>query len=331
MLFGDVKCKGEHIPFVNIVVKGTNKGTMTDATGHFKLVNLPVGKVIIIAQAMGYKTQEKEVEMKAGKVTELFFELEADPLKLEQIVVTGTRTKHYIKDVPVRTEVITAKEIETKNANDLFQVLEGIPGIRVEQQCQYCNFSVIRMQGLGSEHTQILIDGQPMYSGLASIYGLQQIGTNNIERVEVVKGAGSALYGSGAIGGAINIIIKEPSYQPVTKVGLQFGNYNTNKYDIFSSIRNEKGNIGLNVYAQKLTGDVIDETGEGTTREEVKHKDGISDRVETNLNNAGFGLFVKDIFSKNDKLVLRGNYLFETRQGGIIDDDYYKNPFTDGT
>jgi len=331
MLFGDVKCKGEHIPYVNIVVKGTNKGTMTDVTGHFKLANLPVGKVLIIAQAMGYKIQEKEVEMKAGKVTELFFELEADPLKLEQIVVTGTRTKHYIKDVPVRTEVITAKEIETKNANDLFQVLEGIPGIRVEQQCQYCNFSMIRMQGLGSEHTQILIDGQPMYSGLASIYGLQQIGTNNIERVEVVKGAGSALYGSGAIGGAINIITKEPSYQPVTKVGLQFGNYNTNKYDIFSSIRNEKGNIGLNIYAQKLTGNVIDETGEGTTREEVKHKDGISDRVETNLNNAGFGLFVKDVFLKNDKLVLRGNYLFETRQGGIIDDDYYKNPFTDGT
>ena len=331
MLFGHATCKGEHVAFANIVVKGTNTGTLTDATGHFKLVNLPLGKITIIAQAMGYKTQEKEVEMKAGKVTELFFELEEDALNLEQVVITGTRTEHYIKDVPIRTEVITAKEIETKNANDLFQVLEGTPGIRVEQQCQYCNFSMVRMQGLGAEHTQVLIDGQPMYSGLAGVYGLQQIGTTNIERVEVVKGAGSALYGSGAVGGAINIITKEPSYQPVTKVGLQFSNYNTNKYDIFSSIRNEKGNIGLNIYAQKLTGDVIDETGEGTIREEVKHKDGISDRVETNLNNAGFGLYVNDIFSKNDKLVLKGNYLFETRQGGTIDDDYYKNPFTDGT
>jgi len=329
MLFGGVQCKGEHIPYVNIIVKGTNLGTMSDATGHFKLTDLPVGKNIIIAQALGYKTQEKEAEMRAGKATELFFELEEDVLKLEQVVVTGTRTKHYIKDVPVRTEVITAKEIERKNAANLFQVLEGTPGIRVEQQCQFCNFSMVRMQGLGAEHTQVLINGQPMYSGLAGIYGLQQIGTIDIERVEVIKGAGSALYGSSAVAGAINIITKEPSLVPSTKAGLQFGNFNTNKYDISSSIRNK--NIGLNVFAQKLTGDAIDKTAEGITIDEVKNKDGISDRVATNLNNAGFGLFIYDIFSKNDKLIFRGRYSSERRQGGLIDDDYYKNPFTDGT
>jgi hypothetical protein len=60
-----------------------------------------------------------------------------------QVVITGTRTPHYIKDVPVRTEVITAREIETKNASNIYEVLEGIPGIRVEQQCQFCNFSII--------------------------------------------------------------------------------------------------------------------------------------------------------------------------------------------
>lgn len=331
MLFGDVKCKGEHIPYINILVKGTNMGTMTDGTGHYKLANIPVGKIIIIAQGIGYKKQEKEVEMKKGKATELFFELEEDVLHLEQVVVTGTRTEHYVKDVPVRTEVITAKAIETKNANNLFEVLEGIPGIRVEKQCQFCDFSMIRMQGLGAEHTQVLINGQPMYSGLAGVYGLQQISTNDIDRVEIVKGAGSALYGSSAVAGAINIITKEPSNMPTTKVGLQFGNYNTNKYDISSSIRNEKGNIGLNIFAQKLTGDAIDETSDGLTHEEVKNKDGISDRVSSNLNNAGFGLYINDLFSKNDKLIIRGRYLNEKRQGGTMDDDYYKNPLTDGT
>jgi outer membrane receptor for ferrienterochelin and colicins len=329
MLFGGVKCKEEHIPYVNIIVKGTNIGTMTDATGHFKLTDLPVGKNIIVAQLLGYKTQEKEVEMRADQATELFFDLEEDALKLEQVVVTGTRTKHYIKDVPVRTEVVTAKEIETKNATNLFQVLEGTPGIRVEQQCQFCNFSMIRMQGLGAEHTQVLINGQPMYSGLAGVYGLQQIGTTNIDRVEVVKGAGSALYGSSAVAGAINIITKEPSLAPSTKASLQFGNYNTNKYDLSSSIRHN--NIGLNVFAQKLTGDAIDETAAGNTKNEVKNKDGISDRVSSNLNNAGFGVYVNDFLSKNDKLILRGRYLSERRQGGLINDDYYKNPFTDGT
>jgi len=333
MLFGDVKSKsdGEHIPFANIIVKGTNIGTSTDATGHYKLANLPVGENIIMVSAIGYKTQEKEVVMEKGKAMNLFFELEEDILQLEQVVITGTRTKHYVKDVPVRTEVITAKKIESKNARDLYQVLEGTPGIRVEQQCQFCNFTMIRMQGLGAEHTQVLINGQPVYSGLASIYGLQQIGTVNIDRIEVVKGAGSALYGSSAVAGAINIITKEPELSPSTRVDLQFGKYHTNKYDISSSIRNDKGNLGLNVFAQKLTGDAIDETSDGMSRDQVKNKDGISDRVASNLNNAGFGLYMNDIFSQNDKIILRGRYLYEKRQGGIMEDDYYKNPLTDGT
>jgi outer membrane receptor for ferrienterochelin and colicins len=333
MLFGDVKSgsTGEHISFATIVVKGTRIGTTADATGHYKLTNLPVGENTIIASAVGYKTQEKEVVMERGKATNLFFELEEDILELEQVVITGTRTKHYIKDVPVRTEVITAKKIESKNARDLYEVLEGTPGIRVEQQCQFCNFTMIRMQGLGAEHTQVLINGQPVYSGLASIYGLQQIGTVNIDRIEVVKGAGSALYGSSAVAGAINIITKEPELSPSTTVDLQFGKYHTNKYDISSSIRNEKGNLGLNIFAQKLTGDAIDETSEGMTRDQVKQKDGISDRVATNLNNAGFGLYMNDIFSQHDKIILRGRYINEKREGGIMGDDYYKNPLTDGT
>ncbi|MGD2034276.1 MAG: TonB-dependent receptor [Bacteroidales bacterium] len=333
MLFGDVKSAKtkEHLPYVTITVKGTRLGTLTDGTGHYKLANLPVGKSIIVAQSLGYKTQEKEVFMEKNKATELFFELEEDVLNLGQVVVTGTRTEHYIKNVPVRTEVITAKEIELKNACNLYQVLEGTPGIRVEQQCQFCNFSMIRMQGLGAEHTQVLINGQPMYSGLAGVYGLQQVGTVNIDRIEVVKGAGSALYGSSAVAGAINIITKEPSFVPSTNIDLQFGNHNTNKYDISSSIRNEKGNIGLSIYAQKLTGNAIDETSEGTTRDEVNNKDGISDRVESNLNNAGFGLYINDAFFKNDKLIVKGRYLYEKREGGTMDDDYYKNPLTDGT
>ncbi len=331
ILSGNVKSGGKHIPFVNIIIKGTNIGTITDATGHYKLANLPTGKVTVIAQALGYKTREEEVEMKTGQVTELFFELEVDVLQLEQVVVTGTMTKHHIKDVPVRTEVITSKEIETKNAYNLFQALEGTPGIRVEQQCQFCNFTMIRMQGLGAEHTQVLINGQPLYSSLAAVYGLQQIGTIDIDRIEVVKGAGSALYGSSAVAGAINIITKEPSFEPSIKASLQFGKYNTNKYDISSSIRNENGNTGLSVFAQKLTGNVIDETSDGMTPDDVKKKDGISDRVATNLNNAGFCLYMRDIFLNNDKLIIRGRYLYEKRQGGILEDDYYKNPFTDGT
>jgi len=331
MLFGDVKCNGKHVPYVNIIVKNSTRGTMSDETGHFKMTNLPLGKVTIVAKAIGYKTNEQQVIMKKKEGTELYIKIEEDPLSMDQIVVTGTRTKHYVKDVPIRTEVITSKSIELKNAGNLYEALEGTPGIRVEQQCQYCNFSMVRMQGLGSENTQVMINGQPIYSGLAAVYGLQQMGMEDVDRIEVIKGAGSALYGSGAIAGAINIITKEPSYVPEIKIQTEFGSYGTNKYNAFASMRNEKGNIGLTITAQKLTGDAIDQTGEGTSRDEVNHKDGVSDRVNSDLNNAGFGLYVNGLFSENDNLTLRGRYTYEKREGGTLTNDYYKNPFTDGT
>jgi outer membrane receptor for ferrienterochelin and colicins len=105
------------------------------------------------------------------------------------IVITGTEAGISQRSAG-QTEVITAKSIENKNAANLYQALEGIPGIRVENQCQACNFTMIRMQGLGAEHTQVLIDGQPMYSGLAGVYGLQQFTTVDVDKIEVIKGAG---------------------------------------------------------------------------------------------------------------------------------------------
>ena len=187
MLFGDVKSlkSKEHLPYATISVKGTNIGTVADATGHFKLPHLPLGKNIVVAQLLGYKSQELEVFMAKGKAVSIFFELEEDVLNLEQVVVTGTRTEHFVKDVPVRTEVITAKSIKNKNAFNLYQALEGTPGVRVENQCQACNFTIVRMQGLGAEHTQVLINGQPMYSGLAGVYGLQQLSTIDVDKIEV--------------------------------------------------------------------------------------------------------------------------------------------------
>lgn len=161
--------------------------TVCDASGHFQIAHLPVGKQTIVASYTGYASQSKEVEMRAGKGTEVYFNLDIDALELSQVVVTGTRTEHFVKDVPIRTEVLTSKALQRKNAQNLFDALEGIPGVRVEQQCQFCNFSEVRMQGLGAEHTQVLLDSEPIYSGLAGVYGLQQLSTNDVDRMEVVR------------------------------------------------------------------------------------------------------------------------------------------------
>ncbi|MDD7529701.1 MAG: TonB-dependent receptor [Prevotellaceae bacterium] len=331
MLFGDVKEKvsGAHLPGATIQVKGTNLRTVCDVTGHFKLVHLPLGRQTIVASLVGYKSQEIEVTMSRGKGAEVYFVLEEDPLELEQVVVTGTRTNHFVKDVPIRTEVLTSQSMLNKNAQNLFEALEGVPGVRVEQQCQACNFTMVRMQGLGAEHTQVLVDGEPVYSGLAGVYGLQQMGTTDVDRLEIVKGAGSALYGSSAVAGAINIITKEPTFEPSLTADLQFGNYGYKSFNASGSMRRK--NIGLNIFAQRVEEDAIDETQDGMTRKEVKHKDGISDRVESKLTNLGFGVYVFSPFADGDKLVIRGKATDEQRNGGQIASDLFRNPFSAGT
>ena len=331
MLFGDVKSKttGKHLPYVQIQVKGTKLITNCDKSGHFQLPNLPEGEQTIVASFVGYKPQELKVMMERNKGTEVYFFLEEDEQELDQVVVTGTRTQHFLKDVPIRTEVLTSQAIINKNAQNLYEALEGVPGIRVEQQCQFCNFSMVRMQGLGAEHTQVLIDGEPIYSGLAGVYGLSQMGTNDIDRLEIVKGAGSALYGSSAVAGAINIISKEPGYEPSLNADLQFGNFGYRNYNASASMR--KRNIGFNIFAQRTENDAIDMTQDGDTRDKVKHKDGVSDRVASKLTNMGFGLHFYHPFAKNDKLVIRGKVMEEHRAGGTMTDNLYLNPFSEGT
>ena len=233
--------------------------------------DLPLGKQIVVANLDGFQEQEIEVEMVQGKGTAVYFKLEKDVLELSQVVVTGTRTEHFVKNVPIRTEVLTSQSLNRKNAQNLYDALEGVPGIRVEQQCQFCNFSMVRMQGLGAEHTQVLLDGEPVYSGLAGVYGLQQMGTNDIDRLEIVKGAGSALYGSSAVAGAINIISKEPTFEPSVNADIQMGNFGRKSYKGSGSMRYK--NVGLLVTAQRTEDDAIDQTQDGLTRKEVKNKD----------------------------------------------------------
>ncbi len=255
---------------------------------------------------------------------------EKEPLKLEEVVITGTKTERKLKDVPVRTEIITSKEIEDKGAVNLYEALEGIPGIRVEQQCSFCNFSAVRMQGLESGHVQVLIDGQPIFSGLAGVYGLQQIPTANIERIEIVKGAGSALYGASAIAGVINIITKNPEKEPQVEVSASFGEHKTNEYTVSASRRVE--NMDVMVTAQKITGDEIFVKDE--KRAQIDEGVPYSDRVRSDNNSVGARINFYDL-SGDDKLTFTGRTLNESRKGGAkpgvekgLD---LENPFSEGT
>ena len=168
----------------------------------------PIGPWIVSAMAAAMMPAGAQ---DAGKV-----ESEIKPaMTLDAMVVTGTRTERNILDVPVRTELITASEIDLTGSLKLADIVEYQPGLRVESNCQNCNTSEIRMLGLQQRYIAILSDGMPMFSGLAGVYGIEQIPTGTIEQIEVVKGGGSTLCGPNAVAGLVNIIPKTPTHDHV--------------------------------------------------------------------------------------------------------------------
>ncbi len=210
MLFGGVKSKGEHIPFATITIKGTTIGTAADVTGHFKMTDLPVGKQTVVISAVGYITKEIKVLLISNKAVTILVELEPDNIGIEQVVVSADRNERSRKETPTIVNSINGKLFERTQNVTLSEGLNFAPGLRMENNCQNCGFTQVRMNGLEGAYSQILINSRPVFSGLAGVYGLELIPANMIERVEVIRGGGSAMYGSNAIAGTINLITKDP-------------------------------------------------------------------------------------------------------------------------
>ncbi|WP_462317568.1 TonB-dependent receptor [Marinilabilia sp.] len=202
--------EGEHIPFATINIVNTTIGTATDETGHYRLVNLPTGNLKIKAQYLGYKPKVIEIQITEGETKEVKFELEEDVLGIEEIVVTADRNEKNRKESSTIVNTLTPKIFNTVQAVTLSDGLNYCPGVRMESNCQNCGFSQVRMNGMEGPYSQILINSRPIFSGLAGVYGLELIPSNMIERIEVIRGGGSALYGSNAIAGTINLILKDP-------------------------------------------------------------------------------------------------------------------------
>lgn len=199
------------IPYVNISLKGTTLWAQTDTTGHYKMNNLPVGQYQLVANLIGYKTIEKEVTIEKGKTIEVNFTLEQDVVMLNSIVVSANKNETNRNEAVNMVNVITPKTFENTSSVCLADGLSYQPGLRIEYECQNCGSSQLRINGLEGSYSQILIDSRAVNSALAGVYGLEQIPVNMIDRVEVVRGGGSALFGSNAVAGTVNIITKDPT------------------------------------------------------------------------------------------------------------------------
>ncbi len=146
-----------------------------------------------------------------------------DIIDLSPIVITGTRTEKTILETPVRTEVVIRKEIERTHASDLKEALEDVPGLLIKPNEK--NGFNAWLQGMDANRVLVVIDGEPISPSTGSSVDLSQIGAMDIERIEIVKGATSALYGSNAMGGVINIITRKPSKPLNYQLSLDGGSY----------------------------------------------------------------------------------------------------------
>ena len=297
----------EHLPYIKVVLKGTTIGTATDATGHYHLVNLPEGEFIIEVSAINYKKASREVSLKKGETLEMNFEIEEEIISLEEVVVSANRSETTRRLAPTLVNVMNMTTFENTNSCNLAQGLNFQPGIRVENNCQNCGFQQVRINGLDGPYTQILIDSRPIFTALSGVYGLEQLPANMIERVEVMRGGGSALFGSSAIAGTINIITKEPTRNSAqlshTLTGISDGSVFDNNTMLNASLVTDDSKMGIAVFGQNRERSGYDHNG-----------DGFTELPELKSQTLGTRSYIRT--SNYSKLTFEYHHLQEHRRGG---------------
>ncbi|MGM9804404.1 MAG: TonB-dependent receptor domain-containing protein [Muribaculaceae bacterium] len=297
----------EHIAYITIRLLKTNIGTTTDATGHFFLKNLPEGDYEIEAAGIGYVGAVKRVKVRKGHTAEVNFELETDAFQVEQVVVTGNKSEVKRRNSSTLVNVIGAQTFDMVSATCLADGLNFQPGVRVENDCQNCGFTQVRINGLDGHYSQILMNSRPVFSALTGVYGLEQIPANMIERVEVMRGGGSALFGSSAIGGTVNIITRDPLINTaevahtLTSVGC--GSKLDNNTTANASIVSDNQKVGAMIYGQNRVRDGYDHDGDGYTEVPM-------------LKTQVFGLRTNMRTSDASKLTIEYHGTHEYRRGG---------------
>ncbi|MCD8400267.1 TonB-dependent receptor [Tenacibaculum finnmarkense] len=297
--------KGAVLPFTNILIKNSNTGVTSDENGVFTLENINQKKVTLIASSIGFMSSKKRITISKDKKNTVNFTLTEYAELLDQITVTGTRTDRRSTKNPVIVNVINSQTLADVQACNLSEGLKFQTGLRVETDCQTCNYTQLRMNGLSGGYSQILINGRPIFSPLTGLYGLEQIPTNMIDRIEVVRGGGSALYGSSAIGGTVNVITNIPKKNNYS-IGYTYQNFKGASDHIIAgnaTVVNEEKNAGVSFFINNRTREIYDHNG-----------DNYSELPELKNNSFGTNLFF--LPTDNQKIEVNFSKMNEYRYGG---------------
>lgn len=216
----DIKTKNP-LYNVNVFIKGKNIGDATDSRGRYYIIGVPAGKYEIVASMIGYKKESKVIEVYPNQTIRVDFELKQSAISMDEVVVTGTKTEHLIDESPVPIVMISEKELNRYNVLNAGESMEYLSGVQFNTSFTSMAHDALQIQGLPSAYSLILLDGER----ISGRFPLTQIPADMIERIEVLKGPASVLYGSDAIGGVCNIITKKQGEKPFLKGTVSYGSY----------------------------------------------------------------------------------------------------------
>lgn len=239
---------GNPLPFANIYLDN-GMGTTTDNQGSYLISEITAGELKITVSSVGFIAKKETHIIEGGEHLILNFSLK--PFQLEGVVVSGTMKPISKTESAVPVEVYSSEFFKANPTPSLFESMQNVNGVRPQNNCNVCNTGDIHINGLEGGYTMILIDGMPIVSGLSTVYGLTGIPQSLIERVEVVKGPASTLYGSEAIGGLINVITKRPINAPLITLdvfGSSWGEVNTDFGMRFGKKGKYNSLIGINYF-----------------------------------------------------------------------------------
>lgn len=290
------------LPYCNVQVTGTGSGTTTDVNGRFTIDAGSNSNVRLILSYVGYQTDTVTV---SGDRQSYTFYLAPDSKSLEEVVVvSGTMKEVTRMNSPIPVEIYSPALFQKNPTPSIFEALGMVNGVQPQLNCNVCNTGDIHINGMEGPYTMLLIDGMPIVSSLATVYGLSGIPNSMVKRIEVVKGPASTLYGSEAVGGLINIITKDPATSPAFRTdisGTSVGEFNA---DLSASMRAGavSGLLGLNYFKY---GNLLDINKDNFT--DVTLQDRIS-------------VFSKWDFNRSSKLPasLALRYVYEDRWGGEL-------------
>jgi outer membrane receptor for ferrienterochelin and colicins len=302
---GKVFSSSEAVPFAFVYVKGGTQGTTANEKGMYEL-QVPTGEITLEVSSQGYRTLTKVITTKPNEKITLNFELFEDLLGLDEVVVSATRNRVERRNAPVVVSSIKPRLLTATQSISMADGLNYAPGVRVETNCQNCGFTQVRLNGLDGGYTQILLNSRPVFTSLIGVYGLEQIPTNIIERIEVVRSGGSALYGSSAIAGTVNVITKDPilnTWEVGSNLAVIDGEALDRTLTFNTSVVADDLNSGISLFGTYRNRESYDANG-----------DGFTELVELRNTTIGAKAFVKP--TEKSRISINLNSIQEYRRGG---------------